>query len=132
MVCERVRCATGCSRVDWFLMDILGGRAGDAVGLPTLEGWAGLFTEDGGGAVAGGRWAITLGATGGFTLGSGWLFCFDVEYGVISGGGIGRKMSRTRVRASKSSVCSLASTSLIAHDRKFSAWTMRSSGVTVG
>ena len=78
MVCERVWYATGCSRVDWFPMDILGGRVGGAVGASTLGGGAEVCTGDGGGAVAGGLWTITLGASGGFTLGSGWVFCCAV------------------------------------------------------
>ena len=60
MVCERVQCATGCSGVDWFLMNILGGRAGGAVGVSTLGGWAGVCTGDGRGAGVGGRWAVAV------------------------------------------------------------------------
>ena len=65
---------------------------------------------------------ITLGFAGGFSLGVYWVWC--------SGGG--RKMSWMRVRDSKCLVCSVAGTSLMAHDRKWRAWTMRSSGVTFG
>ena len=87
MVRERVRCANGCSGLYWFPVVILGVRAGGAVCVSTLGGWAGLYTGDGGGAVAGGRWEITLGAAGGFTLGSGLVFCCVVEYDGIGGGG---------------------------------------------
>ena len=82
---ERVQCATGCSGVDWLPMDILGGRAGGAVGVSTLGGGAGVCTGDGGGDGVEGRWAITLGAAGGFYLGAGWVLCSGVEYG----GGVG-------------------------------------------
>ena len=41
-------------------------------------------------------------------------------------------MSRVWVRASKRSVCSVAGAYLMAHDRKWRAWTIRSSGVIVG
>ena len=68
MVREHVRCATGCSGVDWFLMDIIGGRAGGAVGVSTLGGWEEVCTADGGFTVEGGIWAITLGAAGGSLL----------------------------------------------------------------
>ena len=130
MVRERVLCATGCSGVDWFPMDILVGRAGGAASASTLGGGSGLCTEDSGGAGAGGRWAITLGAAGGFSLGSGWVLCSGVEYG--GGVGLGRKMLQMQVRASKRLVCSVAATSLMVHDRKWRAWNMRSSGATVG
>ena len=106
MVCERMWCDTGCSGVDWFPMDILGGRAGGAASVSPLGGMAGLFTRDGGGAGAGGLWAITLEAAGGFFLGKGWVLCSGVEYG--GGIGLGRKMSRMRVRSSKRMVCSMA------------------------
>ena len=78
MVRERMQCATRCSGVDWFPMDILGGRSGGAASVSTLGGGAGVCTGDGGGAGAGGRWAITLGAAGGFALGTGWVLCSDV------------------------------------------------------
>ena len=68
-------------------MDILGGRAGGAVGVSTLGGWAEVCTGDGGGAVAGGCWEITFGDAGGFTVGTGWLLCCAMEYGGIDGGG---------------------------------------------
>ena len=118
--------------MDWFLIDILGGRAGGVVGVSTLGGWAGVCTGDGGGAVVGGRWEITLVAAGDFYLGSGWVFCCSVEYVGVGCDYLGRKMSRMRVRASKHWLCSVAGTSLMAHDRKWSAWTMPSSGVVVG
>ena len=41
-------------------------------------------------------------------------------------------MSRMQVRASKRSLCSVDGTSLMANDRKWRAWTMRSFGVIVG
>ena len=56
MVRERVRCATGCSGVDWFPMDILGGRVGGAASVSTLVGGARVCTGDGGGAGAVGCW----------------------------------------------------------------------------
>ena len=93
MVCECVRCATGCSGVDWFPMVIIGGRMGGAVGVSTLGGWAVLCTGGGGSAVAGFIWAITLGSAGGFTLGAGWVLYCAVEDGGIGSGGIVRKMS---------------------------------------
>ena len=130
MVRERVWCATGCSGVDWLPMDILGGRAGGAVVLSTLGGYSGVCNGDCGGARAGSCWVIVLGAAGGFTLGVGWVLCRGVEYG--GGGVLGRKMSRMRVRASKRLVCSMADKYLMAHDRKWISWTMRSSGVTIG
>ena len=65
IVHERVRWDTGCSRVDWLPMDILGWRAGGEASLSTLGGRVGVCTEDGGGTGAVGRWAITLGAAGG-------------------------------------------------------------------
>ena len=130
MVRERVWCATGCSGVDWFPMDILGGRAGGAVVVYTLGGWSVVYTGDCGGARAGSCWAITLGDAGGFTLGADWVFCSGVEYG--GGGVLGSKMSRMRVRAYKRSVFSMADTYLMVNDRKWSAWTMQSSDVTVG
>ena len=68
MVCERVRCADVCSGVDWFPIYILGGREGGAGGVSTLGGGSVVFTGDGGGAVYGGRWVITLGAAGGYPL----------------------------------------------------------------
>ena len=105
MVSERMRCTNGCSGMDWFLIDILGGRAGGVVGVSTLGGWAGVCTGDGGGAVAGGRWEITLVAAGDFYLGSGWVFCCSVEYVGVGCGYLGRKMSRMRVRASKHWLC---------------------------
>ena len=100
MVCERVRCDTGYSGLDWSPMVILGGRMGGAVGVSTLGGWAKVCTGGGGGAVAGGLWETTIGATGGFNLGSGWVLCCVMEYGGIGGGGLGRKMLRMRVRDS--------------------------------
>ena len=102
MLCERMRCCTGCSGVDWFSMDILGGRVVGADSVSPLGGMTGVFTGDGGGAGAGGRWAITLGSAGGFFLVSGWVLRSSVECG--GGIGLGRKMSRMRVRASKHSV----------------------------
>ena len=111
IVRERVRWDTMWSRVDWFLMAILGGRAGGAARVSTLGGRAGVCTGDGGGTGGVGRWESTLGAAGGFTLGAGWVWC--------SGGG--RKMSLMRVRDSKRSVCSVAGTSLMAHNRKWKA-----------
>ena len=71
---------------------------------PPFGGWEEVCTGYGVGAVAGGLWAITLGADGWFTLGAGWMFYFAVEYGGISGGGLGKKMSRMRVRDFKRSV----------------------------
>ena len=103
-------------------MAIFGGRAGGVASVSTLGGRAGVCTGDGGVTGGVGRWASTLGAAGGFSFGSGWVWCSDG----------GRKMSRMRVRDSKHSVCSVDGTSLILHDRKWRAWTMRSSGVTVG
>ena len=73
---------------------------------------------------------ITIGGAGGFSFRSGWVLCSGVEYG--GGIGLGRKMSRMRVRASKRSVCSMAGTPLMAHYMKWRVWNMRSSGVTVG
>ena len=64
MFCERVRCDTGYSGLDWSPMVILGGRMGGAVGVSTLGGWAKVCTGSGGGDVAGGLLAITLGAAG--------------------------------------------------------------------
>ena len=58
------------------------------------------------------------------------MLCSSVEYG--GGRGLGRKMLRMRVRSSKRLVCSVAGTYLMAHDREWRAWTMQSSGVTVG
>ena len=94
MVRKRVWYATGCSGVDWFPVDIIGGRVGGAVGVSTLRVWAGVCTGGGGGALVGGIWATTLGSAGGFTLVSGWVLYCDVEYGGIGGEGLGRKMSR--------------------------------------
>ena len=91
-------------------MNILGGRTGGAVSVSNLVGWAGVCNGDSGGAVAVGCWAITLGSAGRFSLGSGWVFYCGMEYGGISCGGLGRKMLRMRVRASKRSVCSVAGT----------------------
>ena len=113
---------TGCSGVDWFPMAILGGRAGGADSVFTLGGRAGVCNGDGGGTGAVGRWASTLGASEGFSLGEGWMWC--------SGGG--RKMLRMRVRSSNRLVCSVSGTSLMVHARKWRAWTMRSSGLTLG
>ena len=104
MFCERVRCDTGYSGLDWFQMVILGGSMGGAVGVSTLGGWDKVCTGGGGGAVAGGLWEITLGAAGGFTLGSGWLFFCATEDGGIGGGGLGRKMLWMQVRDSNCSV----------------------------
>ena len=111
-------------------MDILGGRAGGAVVVFTLGGWSGLCTGYCGGAREGSCWAIALGAAGGFILGADWVLCSGMEYG--GGGVLGRKMSRMRVKASKHSVCSMADTYFMAHDRKWSAWTIRSSNETIG
>ena len=71
MVRDRVRCATKCSGVDWFLMNILGGRESGAAGVSTLGGEAGLCTAECGGTGAGDPWEITLGAAGGFSLEAG-------------------------------------------------------------
>ena len=122
MVHDIVWWATGCSGVDSFPIAVLGGRAGGAASVSTLGGRAGVCNGGVVGTGAVGLWASTLGAAGGFYLGSGWVWC--------SGGG--RKMSQMRVRASKRSVCSVAGTSLMAHNRKWRAWTMRSPGVTIG
>ena len=83
MVCECVRCATGCSGVDWFPMVIIGGTMGGAVGVSIIGGWAIVCTGGGGGTVAGGIWEITLVAAGGFTLGAGWVLCCAMEDGGI-------------------------------------------------
>ena len=104
MVREHVRCSTGCYGVGWFPMVVLGGRAGGSVGVSALGCWSEVCTGDGGGAVAESLWSITLEDPGGFTLGSGWVFCYAVEYGGISSGGLGRKMLWMRVRSSNSSV----------------------------
>ena len=130
IVCERVWCATGCSGVDWFPMDILGGRAGCVAIVSTLGVGARVFTGECGGAGEVDLWAITLGSAGGFSLGAGWVLCSGVDYDVSVG--LGRKMSRMRVRASNRLVCSVAGTSLMVHARKCRGWTMRSSGVTFG
>ena len=122
MVHSRVCWATGCSRVDLFPMAILCGMAGGVASVSTLGIRAGVCTGDGGGTGAVGLWEITLGASEGFYLGAGWVWC--------SGGG--RKVSRIQGRSHKSSVCSVDGTSLMAHDRKCRAWTMRSSGATIG
>ena len=53
MVHKRVRCATGCSGVDWLPMAILGGRAVGSASVSTLGGRAGVFTGDGGGTGVG-------------------------------------------------------------------------------
>ena len=71
MVPERVQWDTGWSRLDWFPMDILSGRAGGAASVSTLGGRAGICTGDGGGTGGIGCWASTLGAAGGFSLGEG-------------------------------------------------------------
>ena len=71
IVCERMWYATGYSGVDCFPVVILGESTCGAVGVYTLGGWAEVCTGNSGGAVAGGLWAVTLGASGGFTLGSG-------------------------------------------------------------
>ena len=122
MVRERMWWATGCSGVVWFPMAILCGEAGVAASVSTLVGRAGVCTGDGGGTGVVGRWASTLGAASGLSLGSGWVWC--------SGGG--RKMPRMRARVSKRLVCSVVGTYLMVHDRKWSVWTMRSSDVTFG
>ena len=77
-----------------------------------------------------GCWLITLGASGGCSLAAGWVLCRGEEYG--GGMGLDRKMLRMRVRDPKRLVCSVASTSLMAHDRRWRAWNMWYSGVTVG
>ena len=102
-------------------MPPFGGIAGGAASIFTLGGRAGVFTGagDGGGTGGLGLWERTLGGTRGFSLGSGWVCC-------------GRNMSWMQVGASKRSLCIVAGTSLMEHDRKWRAWTMRSSGVTVG
>ena len=123
MVRERVRWSTGWSGVDWFPIVILGGMAGGTASVSTLGGRAGgVCTGDGGGTGGVGRGGSILGAAGGFSLGVGWVWC---------GGGVWI-MSRMQVRASKCSVCIVAGTSLMAHDTKLRARTMRSSGVTDG
>ena len=132
MVRKHMWCATGFSGVDWFPIGILDGRAGGAVDISSFGGGTGVCTGDGGCAGAEGCWVITLGATGGFSLGAGWVLCSGIEYGRIIRRGLDRKMSRIQVRGSKCSVCSVAGTSLMVHDSKWSAWTMPSSGVTVG
>ena len=88
-------------------MDILGGMAGGTSSVSTLGSRAGVCTGNGEGTGGVGCGASTLGAAGGFSLGAGWVWC--------SGGG--RKMSRMRVGSSKRSVCSVAGTSLMAHNR---------------
>ena len=105
----------------WFPTAILGGIAGGAASIFTLGGRAGVFTGagDGGGTGEVGRGASTLGGPGGLSLGTGWVW-------------YGRKMLRMRVRASNRSLYSVAGTSLMAHNRKWRAWTMRYSGVIVG
>ena len=75
IVCERMRCDTGCSGVDWFPIDILGGRAGGAASLSPLVVMAGLFTGDGGDPGWVGHGASTLGAAGGFSFEAGWVWC---------------------------------------------------------
>ena len=71
MFCERVWWATGCSGVDWFPMDILGGIAGGSASVSTLGGRAGVCTgaRDGGGTGGVGRGTITLGDAGVSPLG---------------------------------------------------------------
>ena len=130
MVRDRVRCNTRYSGVDWFPMTILGGREGDADSVSTLGGRAGVCPGDGGGPGAVGHWEITLGAAGGFSFGAGWVLCSGVEYGGCVG--LGRKMSWMQVMDSKRLVCSVAVTALMAHSRKWRAWTMQFYGVTVG
>ena len=103
-------------------MAILCGSVGVAASVSTLEGRAGVCTGDGGSTWVIGCWASTLGDAGGFSLRAGWVWC--------SGGG--RKVSRIQGRSHKSSVCSVAGKSLMAHDRKCRAWTMGSSGATIG
>ena len=132
MVCECVWWYTGWYGVDWFPMYILCGMAGGAASVSNLRDRTGVCTGNGVGTGLVGFWASTLGASGGFSLVSGWMFCCGLEYGRIGYGCLGRKMSRMRVRVSNSLVCSAAGIFLMAHGRKFSAWTMRSSGVTVG
>ena len=124
MVCERMRWDTGWSGVDWFPMAILGGITGGDASVSTLGRTAGVCTGsgDGGGTGGVGCGVSTLGAARVFSLGAGWVWC----------GGRGRKMYRMRVRASKRSLCSVAGTYLMAHGRKWRAWTMRSSGVIFG
>ena len=122
VVCERVRWATGCSGVEWFPMDILCGVVVGADIVSTLGGRACVCTGGGGGTGAVGLWESTLGASEGFYLGAGWVWCC----------GGGRKMSQMWVRASKHSLCSVAVTSLMAHDRKWRAWNMQSSDMTIG
>ena len=108
MVRELVWWDTGWSGVDWFPMAILGGMAGGADNVSTLGGRSGVCTGDGGDTGGVGRWGSTLGASGGLSLIAGWVWC--------RGGG--RKMSRMQVRSSKRSVCSVAGTYLMAHNRK--------------
>ena len=79
-------------------MVILGEGTGGDIVVYTLGVWDKVFTGGGGGAVEGGLWAITLGASGGFTLVAGWVFCCAVEDGGIGGKGLGRKMLQMRVR----------------------------------
>ena len=130
MLRERVWCATGCYGVDCLPMDILGGRVGGRASVSTLGGRSRVFTGVGGGNGVVGFWAIALVDARGLSLESGWVLCSGVEYGV--GVGLGRKILWMRVRASKRSVCSVAGTSFMVHNRKWRAWTMRSPGVTVG
>ena len=130
MVRERVWCDTGFSGVDWFPMAILGGRAGGASSVSTLGGRAGVCTGDSEGAGVVSRWAITLRSTRRVSLGSVGVLCSGVEFG--GGRGLGSKMSWMRVRDSNRLVCSVPSTSFMAHVRNCRAWNMRSSGVTVG
>ena len=122
MVCESVWWDTRWSGMYWFPVAILGGRSGGVASVSTLGGRSVVCTGGGGGTGGLGRWTITLGDSGGFSLGAGWVCC----------SGLVRKMSRMRVRFFKRSVCSVSGTSLMAHDRKWRAWTIRSSGVTVG
>ena len=73
---------------------------GGDVGVSTIGSWAVVCTGGGGGAVAGVIWAITLGSSGEFTLGAGWVFCCALEDGGIGSGGLVRKMLQIRVRYS--------------------------------
>ena len=75
MVRERVRWSTGLSGVDWFPIVILGGMAGGTASVSTLGGRTGVCTRDSGGTGAVGCWEITLGASGGFSLGAHWHRC---------------------------------------------------------
>ena len=75
MVREHVWWATGCSGAEWIPMDTLGGMEDGTASVSTLVGRSGVCTEDSGETGWICRWAITLGAAGGFSLGVGWVWC---------------------------------------------------------